>query len=89
MDFVGRTYELTYLNRLYTQAGSALCVVYGRRRIGKTRLLTHWLETSALSGFYWIATDTSPTALLRSFSQALYHQVHRIPPADVGFSYYD
>lgn len=89
MDFVGRTYELTYLNRLYTQAGSALCVVYGRRRIGKTRLLTHWLETNALSGFYWIATDTSPTALLRSFSQALYHQVHRIPPADVGFSYYD
>ena len=65
MNFVGRTYELTYLNRLYKQPGSALCVVYGRRRIGKTRLLTHWLETSALSGFYWIATDTSPTALLR------------------------
>ena len=89
MNFTGRTYELDYLNRLYTQSNSSLCVVYGRRRIGKTRLLTHWLETRKLPGFYWIATDTSATALLRSFSQAVYQQLHSAPPADVGFNYYD
>lgn len=89
MNFVGRTYELAYLNRLYTQPGSALCVVYGRRRIGKTRLLTHWLEMQRVSGFYWVATDTAATALLRSFSQALYPLLHGVPPTDPGFTYYD
>ena len=89
MNFVGRTYELEYLNRLYAQMGSSFCVVYGRRRIGKTRLLTHWLETKSALGFYWVATDTSATALLRSFSQTLYRQLHGVPPADPGFTYYD
>lgn len=89
MNFVGRTYELNYLNRLYTQPSSSLCVVYGRRRIGKTRLLTHWLATRQLPGFYWVATDTSAVAVLRSFSHALYRQLHGTSPADPGFTYYD
>lgn len=89
MEFVGRTYELNYLDRLYDQAEASLCVVYGRRRIGKTRLLTHWLETRELPGFYWVASDTSAVATLRSLSQILYEQIHGQRPDDPSFSYYD
>lgn len=89
MKFVGRTYELNYLDRLYEQKEAALCVVYGRRRIGKTRLLTHWLQTRKLSGFYWVASDTSAKAALRSLSHTLYEQIHGRRPDDLNFSYHD
>ena len=89
MKFIGRTYELDYLDRLYTQREAVLGVVYGRRRIGKTRLLTHWLETRQPPGFYWVATDSSTTALLRSLSRVLYEQLHGTLPADPHFSYFD
>lgn len=89
MYFVGRTFELNYLNRLYQEQRGTLCVVYGRRRIGKTRLLTQWLESQQLPGFYWLATDTSAGALLASLSSAVYQQVHGEPPSQQGFSYYD
>jgi hypothetical protein len=44
--------------------------------VGKTRLITHWLANRNIPGFYWLATDSVPGALLRSLSQALYRQIH-------------
>lgn len=78
LNFTGRTFELNYLDRQYAEPLGTLCVIYGRRRVGKTRLITHWL-----------ATDSAPADLLRSLSGALYEQVHSQPPADPGFTYYD
>lgn len=50
-----------------------MLVVYGRRRVGKTRLLTHWLQTEPIpNALYWVAQPSSATAQLRQFSQALY-----------------
>jgi AAA+ ATPase superfamily predicted ATPase len=89
LTFTGRTFELTLLDRQYAEPLGALCVVYGRRRVGKTRLLTHWLANRDIPGFYWLATDSAPGALLRSLSQALYRQLHGQAPADPGFTYYD
>lgn len=89
MNFVGRSFELNYLNQLYHRAGGSFCVVYGRRRIGKTRLLTHWLETNQLPGFYWLATDSSSASLLRSLSHMVYQEQHKEPPAAPEFSYFD
>ena len=89
LAFTGRTFELNHLNSQYEEPLGTLCVVYGRRRVGKTRLLTHWLSTEDKPGFYWLATDSSPAALLQSLSRALYEQIHNQPPADPGFSYYD
>lgn len=42
LDFVNRTDELSQLDE-HARAGGLL-VVFGRRRVGKTRLLTHWLR---------------------------------------------
>jgi hypothetical protein len=89
LNFTGRSFELNYLDKQYAESLGTFCVVYGRRRVGKTRLITHWLASRGVPGFYWLATDSSPGALLQSLSLALYEQIHSQPPADPGFSYYD
>ncbi|HIE56205.1 MAG TPA: ATP-binding protein [Chromatiaceae bacterium] len=87
--FTGRDFELNYLDAQYAESLGAFCVVYGRRRVGKTRLLTHWLASRDVPGFYWLATDSSPAALLHSLSRSLYEHIHGQPPIDPGFTYYD
>lgn len=69
--FVGRSRELETLDRLWTSSRATLLILYGRRRVGKTRLLAQWLETHVDDGFYWVAEPASPLSQLRSFSQAL------------------
>ncbi|MBK7916656.1 MAG: ATP-binding protein [Chloroflexi bacterium] len=44
MDFVGRSPELKTLQTFYESPNAGLLILYGRRRIGKTRLITHFLE---------------------------------------------
>ena len=73
MQFVGRKYELEILRDFYNAPGSDLLILYGRRRIGKTRLLNHFLEAEIgiENGLYWSATTHDSPYQLRSFSQAL------------------
>ncbi len=50
-----------------------MLVVYGRRRVGKTSLLTHWLQTRSIPhALYWVAQPSAAAEQLRQFSQALY-----------------
>jgi len=46
--FVGREYELEQLNKLLYKKSSSLVVVYGRRRIGKTEMVRHFIKTNNL-----------------------------------------
>ena len=69
--FIGRTAELAVLDRLQASDKAEFLILYGRRRIGKTRLLTHWMETSHPKVFFWVAEPTSSFDQLRSFSQAM------------------
>lgn len=72
MGFLNRTSELRTLKNLAGSAKAELLVVYGRRRIGKTALLLHWLERNkSVAGAYWVAHKTSSERLLQSFSQAV------------------
>jgi uncharacterized protein len=41
--------------------------------VGKTRLLTNWIDVSQKRALYWVADPTSSTDQLRSFSQAIYN----------------
>ena len=43
MEFIGRVRELDYLEDLYSRGGSR-CMIYGRRRIGKSRLINRFCE---------------------------------------------
>ena len=71
--FIGRKRELEQLQEEWSEKKASLLILYGRRRIGKTRLLTHWIETSGAHVLYWVANPTSSLDQLRSFSQALYN----------------
>lgn len=72
MAFVGRGAELQVLDRMWNSDRAELLILYGRRRVGKTALLTNWLKQRRSRVFYWVANPDSNAVQLRSFSQALY-----------------
>lgn len=86
-DFKGREAELRLLDTLWESPQAALLILYGRRRVGKTRLLTHWRERHSDRALYWVAEPTSAFDQLRSFSQALYNFAHPDKPAPLDFTY--
>lgn len=85
--FVGRGHELALLDRIWDTPDAALMVLYGRRRVGKTRLLTHWMQHHRADGIYWMAEPTSALDQLRSFSQALANFADPESPAPLDFTY--
>lgn len=84
---MGRQRELTLLDELWTASEASFLVLYGRRRVGKTRLLTHWLTKGGARGLYWVTQPSSTLDQLRSFSQALYNFANPAAPAPADFTY--
>lgn len=94
--FIGRAAELQLLDRLWARPGATLLILYGRRRVGKTRLLTYWLKQDdkgttgpeqARRVLYWVAEPSSARDQLRSFSQAVYNFANPQAPAPADFTY--
>ena len=84
--FIGRSRELSEFNRLYQSQKAEFLILYGRRRIGKTRLMTHWIETKKPRALFWVAEPTSSTDQLRSFSQTIFRfESQSQPPADMSY----
>jgi uncharacterized protein len=86
-EFVGRITELQLLDDLWDRDRAALLILYGRRRVGKTRLLTYWLQRSGQRALYWVAVPSSALDQLRSFSQAIYNFAHPQLPAPPDFTF--
>ena len=42
--FIGRERELASLNKLYNSDKFEFVVLYGRRRVGKTALINHFID---------------------------------------------
>jgi hypothetical protein len=62
--FVDRRQELSFLNSLLTRkrpGPAQMVLMYGRRRVGKTELLLHWVRNSGMDFTYWAAVRESPT----------------------------
>jgi len=60
--FIDREAEVAFFNHILERLrpGSAQFVLlYGRRRIGKTRLLHHWVEQNDVPFTYWTAEKES------------------------------
>ncbi|MFU8805407.1 MAG: ATP-binding protein [Bradymonadaceae bacterium] len=69
MPLIDRTIETTELHDLATRPGHHLAILYGRRRIGKTFLLSSiWGE---LPYFYYLASDTTPAFNRHDFLREL------------------
>jgi AAA+ ATPase superfamily predicted ATPase len=84
--FFGRERELELIKQEWASNEARLLILYGRRRVGKTRLLTYWIERESPRALYWVAEPTSSVDQLRSFSQALYAFETGSPPPPL-FSY--
>jgi uncharacterized protein len=68
-DFLDRQPELDRLERLVAQPQGALAVLFGRRRIGKTRLLLEWVQRT--NGLYVVADQSSSEVQRRYVALAL------------------
>ncbi len=68
MDFIDRIEEMQRLDRLMASREGGLAVVYGRRRIGKTRLLLEW--SARHSGLYTVADQSAAKIQRRYFAEA-------------------
>lgn len=69
MLFIDRQDELSRLERFGARAESGLAVLYGRRRIGKTRLLLEWSRLAG--GLYTVADQSAPEMQRRYFAEAV------------------
>ncbi|MFC4335854.1 ATP-binding protein [Salininema proteolyticum] len=69
MEFYNRTEELALLNDRIDSDEADLLVVYGRRRVGKTELLSHLAETR--KSLYFEATDTVAAEQLNDLTREL------------------
>jgi len=71
--FIGRKKELAELERRFVQPGFQFPVIYGRRRIGKTRLLQEFLRNKR--AIYFMATEQNEHELLAGLTQACQEQL--------------
>ncbi len=70
MVFVGREHELASLEAQYNSKRFELAIVYGRRRVGKTYLLHHFLASH--DGAYMVGLESGASNNLEALSQAVY-----------------
>lgn len=69
MEFIDRENEMARLDRLARREAGGLVVLYGRRRIGKTRLLLEWCEHH--DGLYTVADQSTAEVQRRYFAEAV------------------
>lgn len=94
LPFLGRYQELRLLTAFYERGwhrGAGFLVLYGRKGVGKTRLLKQFLQEQAISDyFYWQASLSDAEVQLRDFSQALLrYDPEQDTSPDPEFSFYD
>lgn len=69
--FIGRQQELAHLNKLYNSTYFQMSVIYGRRRIGKTRMIQEFIKDK--KAIYMMAVESSLSTNLELFSRSVYH----------------
>jgi hypothetical protein len=67
-QFIDRLSEMEALEREYARDKAGLVVVYGRRRVGKTELLLHFMEGKG--GIYFLSDRRGHQENLREFQRA-------------------
>lgn len=86
MDFFGRHHELGLLDEMYASDRAMLAVIYGRRRVGKTSLLTHWMRTNPEANtFFWMVNEGTAIRQLESFSTDVSRFLGYSPEVPVDF----
>ncbi|MBB6062773.1 hypothetical protein HNP65_001225 [Thermosipho japonicus] len=79
MKFVDRIDEIKFLEKEYNKKTSSFIVLYGRRRVGKTRLIKEFIKNK--DSVYFLATEESETENIKTFQNILYSK-YKIPLLD-------
>ena len=69
--FIGREKEIKTLNDLYNESSFQMVVIYGRRRVGKTTLISEFI--SEKPSIFFTAQELNDTLNLRRFSKKVYN----------------
>ena len=67
--FIGRDNELSTLNRLYDSQRFEFAVIYGRRRVGKTALISHFIEGK--KAIYFMGVESNARQNLENLSKSI------------------
>ncbi len=67
--FIGRERELASLNRLYNSGKFEFVVLYGRRRVGKTALINHFIDGKP--AIYFMCVESNAKQNLENFSKSI------------------
>ncbi len=67
--FIGRDLELATLNRLYASQRFEFAVIYGRRRVGKTALISRFIEGK--KAIYFMGVESNARQNLENLSKSI------------------
>lgn len=76
MKFVDRINEMNFLEKEYNKKTSSFVVLYGRRRVGKTRLIKEFIKDK--NSVYFLATKENEIENIKTFQNILYSK-YKIP----------
>ena len=81
--FIGRETEIKYLNEFYNKPFTGMTVIYGRRRIGKSTLISHFVKDKKT--IFYTATKVGKERNLELFAKQVLYEL--MPDfADVTFN---
>lgn len=83
--FIGRNKEVETLNRLYKSDKFEFVVIYGRRRVGKSALINHFIDGK--EAIYFMGVESNEKQNLENFSKSIIEFSSGIQ-ADTTFSSY-
>ncbi len=79
--FIGRTEELDRLNQLYKRDEFQMVVIYGRRRIGKTTLISEFVKNK--KAIFFSAEEANDVLNLETISNKIF-DTFNIPKEQIG-----
>ena len=81
--FIGRERELASLNKLYASGKFEFAVLYGRRRVGKTALINHFIDGKP--AIYFMGVESNAKQNLENFSKSILEYAGGVE-ADASFT---
>ena len=71
--FIDREDELATLENEYRREGSALVILYGRRRVGKTTLISEFIKDK--NALFFLASEESETQNQLAFKERAFSRI--------------
>ena len=81
--FIGRERELDSLNSLYNSGRFEFVVIYGRRRVGKTELIKHFIEGK--NAIYFTGVESNAKQNLENLSRSILEHISGLDSSGTSY----